>query len=181
LHSEAKNRGYMRKLLLSQGGRPLTLDERIRILIDAREFTNDRLTGIARVLQGLTEAVAESGFCMEVVLGLYAPSAVPSMLRHHRKVSVKEIPKPFLRSEKALSHLSRHFGLYISPYPKLPLFGVHCQAIHIIHDVLDMTHPLYRRRLKVLFDRYRLRKALQGVWSKPQGPLPWDTRGFPAE
>jgi glycosyltransferase involved in cell wall biosynthesis len=41
------------------------------------------------------------------------------------------------------------------------LFGVHCFAAHVIHDVIDLTHPLYRRRLKTVFDRFRLRRALR--------------------
>ena len=138
----------------------MTSDMHIRILIDAREFVHGRFTGIARVLQGLTGSLAESAFCKEVVLAVHDPSAVPSGLKLPGKLSLKEIQKPFLKSEKALSNLSHHFDLYISPYPKLPFFGVHCRAIHIIHDLLDLTHPLYRTRSKTVFDRYRLKKAL---------------------
>jgi glycosyltransferase involved in cell wall biosynthesis len=139
----------------------MTFDRHIRILIDAREFVHGGFTGIARVIQGLTGSLAVSGFCREELLAVHDLAALPSDLKHQGNVLVKEIPKAFLKSEKALSDLSRHFDLYISPYPKLPLFGVHCRAIHIIHDVLDLTHPLYRKRVKTLFDRYRLRKALQ--------------------
>ena len=133
----------------------------IRILIDAREFVHARFTGIARVIQGLTESLAESDFCGKVLLAVHESGAMPFSLTRKGNVTVKELPKTFLKSEKTLSDLSRHCDLYISPYPKLPLFGVHCLAAHVIHDVLDLTHPLYRRRVKTLFDRYRLRKALQ--------------------
>jgi hypothetical protein len=51
--------------------------------------------------------------------------------------------------------------LFISPYPKLPLFGTYCPKINMIHDVLDLTHPAYKRRIKALFDGYRLRRALR--------------------
>ena len=139
----------------------MTSIQPIPILIDAREFVHGRFTGIARVLQGLTESLAASALCTEVLLAVQDLDVMPSLLKRLGKVRTKEIPKPFLKSETALSELSRDFGLYISPYPKLPLFGVHCLAAHVIHDVLDLTHPLYRRRVKTLFDRYRLRKALQ--------------------
>jgi glycosyltransferase involved in cell wall biosynthesis len=141
-------------------GALMTSDKHIRILIDAREFVHGRVTGIARVLQGLTASMANWSACEQISLAVKDAPAVPSGLRLLGKVSIKEMPSSFLNSEKALSNLSRHFDLYISPYPKLPLFGVHCPAIHIIHDVLDLTHPLYKTRFKTVFDRYRLKKAL---------------------
>ena len=131
-----------------------------RILIDAREFVLGRFTGIARVLQGLTQSLAQSGSCRKMFLALHDSGALPSDLKNLGSVLVKELPKTFLKSEKALSDLSRHFDLYLSPYPKLPFFGVQCLAVHIIHDVLDLTHPLYKTRFKTIFDRYRLKKAL---------------------
>jgi glycosyltransferase involved in cell wall biosynthesis len=51
--------------------------------------------------------------------------------------------------------------LYLSPYPKLPIFGCHCPAVHIVHDVLDLTHEAYRKRTKAVFDKTRLRRALK--------------------
>ena len=139
----------------------MTRDRRFRILIDSREFVHGRFTGIARVLQGLTESLAEAAFTNEVSLAVQDPGAVPPTLKAQPKISIAHLPDPFLKSEKTLSDLGRRFDLHLSPYPKLPFFGVHCHAAHIIHDVLDLTHPLYRRRVKTLFDRYRLRKALQ--------------------
>lgn len=139
----------------------MTSNGRLRILIDAREFVHGRVTGIARVLQGLTASMANWPACEQVSLAVKDARAVPSGLRLLGKVSIKEIPSSFLNAEKALSNLSRHFDLYISPYPKLPLFGVHCPAIHIIHDILDLTHPAYKKRLKVHFDAWRLKRALR--------------------
>ena len=72
------------------------------------------------------------------------------------------VPPSFWRSEIRLSQLSgRGFSLFISPYPKLPLFGCRCRAVHIIHDVLDLTHPAYRKKTKVHFDAWRLKRALK--------------------
>ena len=138
----------------------MTYDRRFRILIDAREFVRGRFTGIARVIQGLTESLAKAVFSNEVSLAVQDLNAVPTGLRAQSKMSIKHLPEPFLISEKALAELSRHFDLYLSPYPKLPLFGVHCSAVHIVHDILDLTHPLYRTRFKTVFDRYRLKRAL---------------------
>lgn len=39
--------------------------------------------------------------------------------------------------------------------------------MHTIHDVLDLTHPAYRKRYKVLFDRFRLKRAAK------KGDLTW--------
>lgn len=133
-----------------------------RVLVDAREFVQDRFTGIARVLEGLLDAVAEKCPPVEIVLAVQDPRAVPPGLRNRKNIAIRTIPPTFLRSEKALSRLSgENCGLFISPYPKLPLWGSHAPSVNVIHDVLDLTHPFYRRRLKALFDGLRLRKALR--------------------
>lgn len=85
-----------------------------------------------------------------------------------RKISIKDIPTGFLASEKALTALSKKgLSLFISPYPKLPVFGVRGQTLNTVHDVLDLTHPEYRKRLRTIFDRFRLRNALK------QASLTW--------
>ncbi len=133
-----------------------------RILIDAREFVAGRRSGIGRVLEGLVDALAESDDIKQIVLAVSSANDVPLTLRNRQRIKTREIPSPFLKSEKALSGLSKYgFSLYISPYRKLPLFGCHCRAVHTIHDVLDLTHPAYKRRIKVLFDTFRLKKALE--------------------
>ena len=133
-----------------------------RILVDAREFVPGRYTGIARVLDGLIEALC---FCAtiheDIFLATHSADCIPSRLRSKNRIRIKEIPKSFIGAEKSLSDFSKETQIFISPYPKLPLFGVHCRTIHVIHDILDLTHPLYRKRFKAVFDRYRLRKALQ--------------------
>jgi glycosyltransferase involved in cell wall biosynthesis len=132
------------------------------ILVDAREFVHGRFTGIGRVLEGLTDALATSMVAEKVVLAVYDADLIPSQLKHGDGIKVREIPVSFLKSEKVLSDLSkREFSLFISPYPKLPLFGCLCACIHIIHDVLDLTHPAYKKRLKAFFDGIRLKKALR--------------------
>ncbi|MCK4830514.1 glycosyltransferase family 4 protein, partial [bacterium] len=40
-------------------------------------------------------------------------------------------------------------------------FGCHCVAVHTVHDVLDLTHPAYRKRFKLFFDIFRLKVALK--------------------
>jgi len=132
------------------------------ILVDAREFVHGRFTGIGRVLEGLNDALAASGIAKNVILAAHGEGLIPSLLKERENIKVKEIPASFMKSEKCLSDLTREgFSLFISPYPKLPLFGCHCASIHIIHDVLDLTHPAYKKRRKAFVDGIRLKRALR--------------------
>lgn len=146
-------------------------------MIDTREFLNGRYTGIGRVLKGLIDALINSSVVDEIVLLESRSKTVPLTLKKHHKIRIRKIPPSFIESEKALSDFTKNgLGLFISPYPKLPLFGVYCPAIHIVHDVLDLTHPAYRRRFKTHFDKFRLRAALKKAdstwymshWSKQE-------------
>lgn len=135
---------------------------RRRVLIDAREFVPNRFTGIGRVLEGLTDALAESGYLEKITLAVTQSQLVPSRLKNRQKVFIENIPASFVNSEKSLSVLSRkNYNLFISPYPKLPLFGCHCRSINTVHDTLYLTHPAYKKRLKVTFDKLRLKQALK--------------------
>lgn len=133
-----------------------------RILIDAREFAQGRLTGIGRVLQGLIGALAEGQVAEEILLATRGADSLPSRLKSRSTMRSIHLPSSFLKSEMVLSNLTENsINLFISPYPKLPLFGCRTKATHIIHDILDLTHPAYRKRLKVHFDTWRLKKALR--------------------
>jgi glycosyltransferase involved in cell wall biosynthesis len=133
-----------------------------RIVIDAREFAHGRSTGIGRVLEGLTSVLTDMDVVAEIRLALSDPQDVPSRLKTIKKISCQKIPSTFLKSEKALTRLSQqNFELFISPYPKSPLFGCHCKAVHIIHDVLNITHPAYKNRPHAVFDRIRLKSVLR--------------------
>ena len=132
-----------------------------QILIDAREFTPGKLTGIGRVIEGLVNALSEIDN-VKIILAVFYPDAVPSKLKNRKRIKTKRVPASFFRSEKALSDMTGdEISLFISPYPKLPLFGTYCSAINMVHDVLDLTHPAYKRRIKASFDSYRLKKALR--------------------
>jgi glycosyltransferase involved in cell wall biosynthesis len=148
-----------------------------KILIDVREFVQGRRTGIGRVLAGLVDALAETDFADEVLLAASDAGAIPFRLKDHLHTKIVELPSSFLKSEKALSKLAGNkIDLFISPYPKLPLFGCYAKAAHIIHDILDLTHPAYRKRLKAPFDGWRLKKALRradltwydSIWSQKE-------------
>jgi glycosyltransferase involved in cell wall biosynthesis len=133
-----------------------------RLLLDCREFEGERRTGIGRVLEALAIALSESDFAKQILLAANDADSIPLRLLNRSNVSIHALPPRFFQSEKALSDLTRkHLDLFISPYPKLPLFGCHAKAAHIIHDILDLTHPAYKKRLKVHFDGWRLRKALK--------------------
>jgi glycosyltransferase involved in cell wall biosynthesis len=132
-----------------------------RILIDAREFVPRRFTGIGHFITGLVDALKQLEG-LEITLACYRADDPPPRLKiPSDKIRFYPVPNDFLRAEWMLSNFSRcGFDLFISPYPKLPLFGIHCPSVHTIHDVLDLTYPPYRKRLKTFFDRRRLRKAL---------------------
>ena len=148
-----------------------------RILVDAREFADSRLTGIGRVLEGLVSALAETNIVSDILLAVGAAHSLPFRLQDLSKAKTVQLPLSFLKSEKVLSDLTRNnIDLFISPYPKLPLFGCYAKAAHIIHDILDLTHPAYKKRLKVYFDGWRLKKALKradltwydSIWSQKE-------------
>jgi glycosyltransferase involved in cell wall biosynthesis len=132
------------------------------VLVDAREFIPGRSTGIGRVLNGLVKALSEDGFIEKITLFAFSDTAIPPILESRKKISIKKISCSFMQSELALSNFTRQgASVFISPYPKLPLFGCHCPSVHIVHDVLDLTHTEYKYRLKVFLDRLRLRIALK--------------------
>jgi glycosyltransferase involved in cell wall biosynthesis len=148
--------------------------DRPRLLIDAREFVPDKRTGIGRFLEGLLAALIDSDFDIVMILATASENAVPRDLLNREKTILRELPASFLSSERALTDLARReVDLFLSPYPKLPLFGSHCPAANTIHDVLDITHPAYKKRFKTFFDTFRLRSALKmasltwydSVWS----------------
>jgi glycosyltransferase involved in cell wall biosynthesis len=133
-----------------------------KILVDAREFSPNKTTGIGRVLAGLVGALVERQIADEIYLTAYDQEWIPEELKNKKMIRIKKSPSSYLRSEKYLSDLSQKgISIFISPYPKLPLFGCFCKSIHIVHDILYLTHPAYRKRLKFFYDRYRLSKALK--------------------
>ncbi len=132
-----------------------------RVLVDTREFSPGRMTGIGRVLIGLLDALAASDNSIELVFALQHNHLLPTIFNDRMNIKTHIVSPSFWRSEIRLSQLSgRGFSLFISPYPKLPIFGCRCRSVHIIHDVLDLTHPAYKNRAKVHFDTWRLKKAL---------------------
>lgn len=134
------------------------------ILIDARELNANRISGIGRVLTGLIVALSESRIADRVELAAPSKTGFPEEVRDRKNIRIVEIRSPFVEFERTLSRMTRRDGnLYISPYPKLPLFGCHCRSIHTIHDVLDLTHFSYRKRIRRYFDLFRLRKALKSA------------------
>ncbi|MDY6954146.1 MAG: hypothetical protein SWE60_21785, partial [Thermodesulfobacteriota bacterium] len=135
---------------------------RKKIVVDAREFAPRRFTGIGRVLFGLAGALAEMPFVDKIILAASSYEAVPVKLKSMKQIAIKKVPGPFLASERYLTHLTKGGAcLFLSPYPKLPLFRCHCPTIHTIHDVLYLTHPAYKKRFRASFDLLRLKMALR--------------------
>jgi glycosyltransferase involved in cell wall biosynthesis len=132
------------------------------ILLDAREFVESRLTGIGRVIEGLVTALARTDSGHEILLATRNNPSLPFRLKNRSNVKIIGLPSSFLKAEKALSDLTKkNVDLFISPYPKLPLFGCYTKGAHIVHDILDLTHPAYKKRLKACFDGWRLKRALR--------------------
>jgi glycosyltransferase involved in cell wall biosynthesis len=105
---------------------------------------------------------------LEVLLATTSKNAVPPELLTEKITILEELGNGFLASEKGLSDLTRtEITLLLSPYPKLPLYGTYCKAMNTVHDVLDLTHPAYRKRFRIIFDRFRLRNTLK------QSSLTW--------
>lgn len=147
------------------------------ILIDGRELLPNKKTGIGRVLEGFLDALADVDSDIEIVLASICMDSIPYRLQNREKIRIWKISSDFLLSEAALSKLSKQkFSLYISPYPKLPLFGCYCKSVNTVHDIFDLTHSAYRKRMKVTFDKFRLKKALKRAdltwydssWSKEE-------------
>lgn len=133
-----------------------------KIFIDCREFVQGKFTGIGRVLEGLLDALAQNLPTTALYVLTHDAHAVPERLKRHQCIQVNEIAASFLRSEKVLADFVRkNSGLFISPYRKLPLIGHRCKMINIVHDVLDLTHPTYRKRFKGIIDVKRLKMALK--------------------
>ncbi|MHC4457351.1 MAG: glycosyltransferase family 4 protein [Planctomycetota bacterium] len=135
-----------------------------QILVDAREFIGGKNTGIGRFLEGLVDCLAETFASDNIVLLSLDEKEIPTTLREKVNVVYRRISGAFLKSEIILSNLTRWGAdLCISPYPKLPLFGTFCPSVNTIHDVLDLTHPAYKKRSKVFFDRFRIKAALKSA------------------
>jgi len=134
----------------------------IRVLIDARELVPGRTTGIGRVLLGIVGAIGASALVHQIVLAGACNKSVPAVLLKQRNISLAPLPSTFIGSEFFLSLLStKSFDLFISPYPKLPIFGCKCLSINIVHDVFYISHPAYRNRVRSRIDLFRLRRDLK--------------------
>jgi glycosyltransferase involved in cell wall biosynthesis len=134
---------------------------RKHILVDGREFTAGKQTGIGRFIEGLVDGLVNTDLCLTVTIACNSDSLIPEKFKNKVELDSITLPDSFLKSEKVLSDYSRHgIHLFISPYRKLPIFGVHCPCVHTIHDVFDLTHTAYRKRFKVYLDKFRLKRAL---------------------
>ena len=134
---------------------------RKHILVDGREFVAGRQTGIGRFIEGLVDCLMDTDLCLTVTVAYFSDDLIPEKFKNRINLKSIFLPDSFFRSEKVLLEYSRcGVNLFISPYRKLPIFGVHCPSVHTVHDVLDLTHTAYRKRFKVYLDKFRLNRAL---------------------
>jgi glycosyltransferase involved in cell wall biosynthesis len=130
------------------------------VVVDGREFVTGRRTGIGRFLEGLLLAVTEMHpeWQLRVLLG---PECVLPESMHGKAEELRMGHSGEMLFERVCSRLSGSADLFVSPYPKLPLARMHCPVIHTVHDVLYLTHEVYRgNRLKCWLAKLRLRLAL---------------------
>jgi glycosyltransferase involved in cell wall biosynthesis len=130
------------------------------LVVDGREFLPGRMTGIGRVLLGLIEALCEWDPLGDIVLGLRSLDALPEVLRTRKQIRwVRLNANPWVAERQLAQMAGAPRMLFLSPYPKLPVCGAF-PMVHIVHDVHYLTHPLYKRRAKFPYDRFRLENAL---------------------
>lgn len=142
--------------------------ENLKVLVDGREFFAGKLTGIARFLENLLFYLSSSRPDISLVVACEGNDALPPRLKDRKNISTIHLGGGYLTSERILSKKSAQgVNLFISPYPKLPLFGTHCPTIHTVHDVLYLTLPQYRKVFRRAFDLYRLKTAIR------QADLTW--------
>ena len=126
------------------------------ILADGREFVAGRHTGIGRFLEGLLLALLEAHSDWRITVAMTKRCALPATLTS--KLQVLYLPHA---AELWWPGLAKGHDLFLSPYPKLPWRRLPCPAVHMVHDVLDLTHPAYRSHaLRNWGAHLRLRRAL---------------------
>jgi len=125
--------------------------------VDGREFVAGRRTGIGRFLEGLLLALHFTHPDWLLTVAMRKDCALPSSLREKaRELYVPHAVELFWPA------LARGYHLFLSPYPKLPWRKLPCPAIHTVHDVLYLTHPVYRgNQLHVWAAKMRLVHALK--------------------
>lgn len=135
-------------------------DQRM-LLVDGREFVSDRRTGIGRFLEGLLFAVAELHPEWKLRVLMTSACTLPATLAG-RVERVDVGASGDIAFGWHCSKLSRDAALFLSPYPKLPLSGLYCPAIHTVHDIFYLTHEAYRGNgLQCWLDKTRLQMALK--------------------
>ena len=133
----------------------------VTILVDGREFHHEKRTGISRVLEGIVRNISHGPFGANIRLAVFADTTIPESLADQNNLSLEIIATTAPGAERALSNMTQEkCDLFLSPYPKLPLFGGNCKYVNIIHDVLYITH-VGKKGLKTYWDILRLRAALK--------------------
>jgi len=133
----------------------------VKILVDGREFHNGKRTGISRVLEGILLNISNSLVGGDMRLAVFPDTTIPESLVDQNNVALEIIDSTTLGAERALSNMTqKKCDLFISPYPKLPMFGGNCKYVNIIHDILYITH-VSKKGIKRFLDILRLKAALK--------------------
>ena len=133
----------------------------VKILVDCREFHEEKRTGISRVLEGILLNISNSPVDGIIRLAVSPDTTIPASLTNQANFRIEIIASTTLGAEMALSNMTKKdCDLFISPYPKLPLFGGNCKYVNIIHDIFYITH-VNKKGIKTYLDILRLRAALK--------------------
>jgi len=119
------------------------LTDRIRIGIDGREFT-ERTTGIARLLGSALEEISRIRPEWEFVLYGNQTTVLPFQSGRFVFRRLPERVTFWWDQVTLVEGLKKEkVSLFLSPYYKIPLFAP-CPVIHILHDLIILTHESYR-------------------------------------
>ncbi len=133
----------------------------VKILVDGREFHLAKRTGISRVLEGILLTISGSDVGGNIRLAVFPNTTLPESLADQSNLELEILGSTALGAEMALSNMTKkNCDLFLSPYPKLPLFGGNCKYVNIIHDILYITHAK-KNGIKKKLDLWRLKAALK--------------------
>jgi glycosyltransferase involved in cell wall biosynthesis len=113
------------------------------------------------VLSGILTELANSKFFDQVHVAVYQGVELPGALLDSLKIKQVQLSGKFGKAELMIGLLtSRHYDVFISPYPKLPLWPAKCKFVNIVHDVFYITNQR-SRSYRYYWPLYRLKSALR--------------------
>jgi glycosyltransferase involved in cell wall biosynthesis len=105
--------------------------------------------------------LAHSDFFDQVHVAVYRGVELPSALRESPKIKQVQLYGGPGRAELMIGLLAnRRHDVFISPYPKLPLWPARCKYVNTVHDVFYITNQR-SEAYRYYWPLYRLKAALK--------------------